>query len=367
MKTKHLIELNILLITMLFSLGVQAQFSYPDTMITQTNYDTLVVYHHPIYDTCQMNYDIIPDGHHYWYVLDKTDFSYYNLAVLHLHPVQQNEDGSGWIYWPFELQNDCEILGKNNYKPEGFAQRWHFDSTVNVVGIAARVNGYQLNVDDEWDTTKYFRLFDTNFNQIAKSMNFIIAYSEDRITREDPLRWYFFGEKPYTLKDFYLAADEEYKDYTVRYSYARTCSIFDTLWQDTIIGCQAEYSPYLKKDGVWKSFASDSVYQYYQKCFIEYLPILLIPKKNITIDSLADDIVIQNLSIFPNPTNNEINIQSGFKVRNVEVYDLEGKLILQKELNVNESKLNISDLKSGYYTLKIITDRGYCYKTIIKQ
>lgn len=69
------------------------------------------------------------------------------------------------------------------------------------------------------------------------------------------------------------------------------------------------FSPYLKKDGVWKSFAEDSIYQFYQKCFIEMYPILLIRYDSMDTSSLADKIADKHLNVYPNPANDIVCIQ----------------------------------------------------------
>ena len=60
---------------------------------------------------------------------------------------------------------------------------------------------------------------------------------------------------------------------------------------------------------------------------------------------------IKQINIFPNPSLSEVNINTGNSlVKNVIIYDLKGNFI--KEVNTT-SKINISDIKSGLYLLKI--------------
>ena len=71
---------------------------------------------------------------------------------------------------------------------------------------------------------------------------------------------------------------------------------------------------------------------------------------------------MQNISIFPNPVSNELNIS--FKNKNnseytFEVYSINGKLI-QADKNTNAfgsvKKLDVSNLSSGFYLLKVINE-----------
>ena len=57
------------------------------------------------------------------------------------------------------------------------------------------------------------------------------------------------------------------------------------------------------------------------------------------------------ISIFPNPTKNQLNFKGLSESIEISVYDILGKTILNKTLNVNES-LDVSKLQSGIYILK---------------
>ena len=75
-----------------------------------------------------------------------------------------------------------------------------------------------------------------------------------------------------------------------------------------------------------------------------------------------DEVALQNISTFPNPVSNELNIS--FKNKNnseytFEVYSINGKLI-QADKNTNAfgsvKKLDVSNLSSGFYLLKVINE-----------
>lgn len=58
--------------------------------------------------------------------------------------------------------------------------------------------------------------------------------------------------------------------------------------------------------------------------------------------------------IYPNPVQNELNIQSNFEIRSIEIYSLDGKLVLQSTQNI----LNVQSLESGIYLMKIENNKG---------
>ncbi len=72
-----------------------------------------------------------------------------------------------------------------------------------------------------------------------------------------------------------------------------------------------------------------------------------------------------DFSIYPNPTNDLININSlnNQSIKSVKVFDLGGKLLIESSYN----KISVSNLSSGLYLLKITTDSGELTKKFIKE
>lgn len=69
--------------------------------------------------------------------------------------------------------------------------------------------------------------------------------------------------------------------------------------------------------------------------------------------SLNTDIESFNFNLFPNPASNFITVLSDFEIDNLEIYNLVGKRILSLNTLENGDRLNVTDLKSGLYFLKI--------------
>lgn len=144
--------------------------------------------------------------------------------------------------------------------------------------------------------------------------------------------------------------------------YNHTCSIFDTLCIDTIIGCQSNESPLFKKDGRWIRFSDDTIYELYQKMHIEFLPILLVPRAN---NSLTDVDLDRTCNVFPNPASDILNVTSQFKVKDIEIYNIIGMKIKEIAINNYEANIDISNFSSGNYIVKLITTRGIATKKLI--
>lgn len=83
--------------------------------------------------------------------------------------------------------------------------------------------------------------------------------------------------------------------------------------------------------------------------------------------SLNDIKLMQDLLIFPNPTNQNVTIKSiNNFITSVYLIDNQGKTILHSNELTKELKLDLSDLKSGFYFIKCNTDSGLITKKIIK-
>jgi hypothetical protein len=77
---------------------------------------------------------------------------------------------------------------------------------------------------------------------------------------------------------------------------------------------------------------------------------------------------ILNLIIYPNPTTNIVNINADGLIRNIDIYDLSGKLILNdSRLNSNHYAIDLIDLPKGSYIITIKVNDTVVTKKIIKQ
>ena len=67
------------------------------------------------------------------------------------------------------------------------------------------------------------------------------------------------------------------------------------------------------------------------------------------------------LNLYPNPTTTQLNItlKSPHKsIRQLQITDLQGKKILQKQINAKQTKLDVSNLSKGVYILEGLTNTG---------
>ncbi len=71
--------------------------------------------------------------------------------------------------------------------------------------------------------------------------------------------------------------------------------------------------------------------------------------------------------IFPNPTSKNISVVlNGLNIKHYMIYDIQGRLVInQDEINSNFD-IDLSNINSGVYLLKLITDEGIITQKIIK-
>jgi len=73
-----------------------------------------------------------------------------------------------------------------------------------------------------------------------------------------------------------------------------------------------------------------------------------------------------DISIYPNPANDEVTITNVKPNTQVTIFDLNGKAISQEILNGNQS-LSINYLQSGIYFIRIKTEKGIVVKKLVKE
>ncbi|GEM_PF-1779008 len=64
---------------------------------------------------------------------------------------------------------------------------------------------------------------------------------------------------------------------------------------------------------------------------------------------------IENLKVFPNPTeNSQLNMVSSSEIERIELYSLQGELILSRRINSKNFNLSTLNISSGLYLLQVV-------------
>jgi hypothetical protein len=76
---------------------------------------------------------------------------------------------------------------------------------------------------------------------------------------------------------------------------------------------------------------------------------------------------LANLSVYPNPANDVVNVTVDALVSNVAIVDLNGRTVKSVKFDgVAQASVNVSDLASGVYMMTISSDKGITTKKIVK-
>ncbi len=70
---------------------------------------------------------------------------------------------------------------------------------------------------------------------------------------------------------------------------------------------------------------------------------------------------------YPNPVTNVLNLSYSSEITSVEVFNMLGQKVLVKELNVAQGQIDMSNLNSGNYLVKVTADGQTKTIKVIKQ
>lgn len=95
----------------------------------------------------------------------------------------------------------------------------------------------------------------------------------------------------------------------------------------------------------------------------EVIKISLKIEKDLSVNSSE----FEHLSIYPNPVENNLNIKNDIPINKVEVYNMNAKHVKTFKPNSDEVNMNLSDLNTGIYLMKIMVDGKQLNYKLIKK
>ena len=72
-----------------------------------------------------------------------------------------------------------------------------------------------------------------------------------------------------------------------------------------------------------------------------------------------------SVKLFPNPVTDYLHIESEFAIEYITIYDLTGRMV--KQIRQSATSIDMSDLATGFYLMKITTDQGEAMHKFVKQ
>lgn len=74
-----------------------------------------------------------------------------------------------------------------------------------------------------------------------------------------------------------------------------------------------------------------------------------------------------SIAIAPNPAKNNVNINCNNNVKTIELFDVQGRVLITQIVNNSQTQLDVSNYTNGIYFVKITTEKGVKIEKIIKE
>ncbi len=90
-------------------------------------------------------------------------------------------------------------------------------------------------------------------------------------------------------------------------------------------------------------------------------PFCLVSQPTSVANNISNDILI-----FPNPTNNILNISSVSKIMYLEIYNSLGQKVFERSLSSSKVKIDISNFSNDFYIAKVVFEDNVSIVNFIK-
>lgn len=79
-----------------------------------------------------------------------------------------------------------------------------------------------------------------------------------------------------------------------------------------------------------------------------------------------DNHIFSTFKLYPNPSANTINLQNATTLNSVQIFTLQGRKVFENQLNSTNSVVDISNLSSGTYLLKVVSESATKTLKVVK-
>ncbi|MDG1332457.1 MAG: T9SS type A sorting domain-containing protein [Crocinitomicaceae bacterium] len=130
---------------------------------------------------------------------------------------------------------------------------------------------------------------------------------------------------------------------------------FENLISDMVNGgtCapNTDYSTYANR--LWTNGAGN-VFNTFDQCFL-------------CAEASIDETAFETLSVFPVPASDVIYVKDETTIGNIVIYSVDGKKVIEREVNDSNASISIHDLNPGVYYLTVYRDGASSVHQIVKQ
>ena len=132
------------------------------------------------------------------------------------------------------------------------------------------------------------------------------------------------------------------------------------------VGGNSTYLPYLTEVYYSTTVNKWRIYAYGATDFPENVWIdILVPDTILGVEDVTDK--MDKITLYPNPASSVVNFSSKAEIKEIEIYDVTGKLLLNSKNAGTNLQIDVSSLAKGIYLAKIKTDKGWDSQKLIKK
>ena len=260
---------------------------------------------------------------------------------------------------------------------EDFAQPYRTDTAITIIGLSGYCM-YNKEYCPDIPIPYYLELRDSANNEIIRSVNVFDFYPPVACDTSERYKEVLF-DTPINIKGkFYVVLHSIDSMYMGDYDYYQLSDAVEIMATTLCTPSSLDMYPLIRdyNSDKWTIFDIAFNYPTYHSIItmVYLFPILGEYDPNaetynggeVGIEDLKD--ITDITHVFPNPAMNEVNINCGYKMKSIELYDEQGKLLYTKQnINAYNHKISLNDYPQGTYLIKILTKTGQTTKKIIKK
>jgi hypothetical protein len=272
---------------------------------------------------------------------------------------------NGTLFYIFENSFDYLAIGKD--------ADWKFLRNFYGTTFAVKYDGTLWT----YDNSNY------TFIKVGKESDFEQVYGDYAIKKDGSL-WFYEPKYPYFEGDKNLVSSEKWQSMSSgdgwhgsTYAIKTDGTLWDLVngdaiqvgkdnnWREVIAG--RGHVVALKHDGTIFTWGENDCGQLGNGSIGGQV---LTPTIINTFGCLASsnelDLFESAISIFPNPTSNQINLSSNLNISSFQLKDAEGRIVLSRDFQ-SEDVIDLSFLNSGVYMLEVLFETSVLTKLVVKQ
>lgn len=81
----------------------------------------------------------------------------------------------------------------------------------------------------------------------------------------------------------------------------------------------------------------------------------------------VDELSQSGIKVYPNPVKDVMNVEAGSGIQQIQLFNITGQMVINKQVDSKTITLNTSSLKAGIYMLKVITENGTIERKVVVQ